>query len=131
VGDAWVPLFITADDYGPAISALRAETEAAGRHPDAVEPAVVVFVRVGREGKAHESGARWLSDLYGVPSKAFERHLVAGPSEDCAAALARFVEGGARHVVVMMAGPDAVRQFGFLRSAFVALTEAIPAGVAG
>jgi alkanesulfonate monooxygenase SsuD/methylene tetrahydromethanopterin reductase-like flavin-dependent oxidoreductase (luciferase family) len=131
VGDAWIPLFITAEDYGAAVNSLRAEVEAAGRRPDAVEPAVVVFVRVGRDGEAHENGARWLSDLYGVPPKAFDRHLVAGTSEDCARALARFVEGGARHVVVMMAGPDAVRQFGFLRSAFVAHTEAVPAGVAG
>ncbi len=131
VGDAWVPLFVTADDYGPALEHLRTETVAAGRPVDAVEPAVVVFVHVGRDGQAHEDGAQWLSDLYGVPPKAFERHLVAGSSESCAAALGRFVEAGARHIVVMVAGANAVRHFGFLRSAFVTQTETIPVGVAG
>jgi alkanesulfonate monooxygenase SsuD/methylene tetrahydromethanopterin reductase-like flavin-dependent oxidoreductase (luciferase family) len=129
VGDAWVPLFITADDYGTAVHALRQETVAAGRPAEAVEAAVVVFVRVGPESEAATRGAQWLSELYDVPPKAFERHLVAGPSETCAAALARYVEAGANHVIVMVAGPDAVRQFGYLRSAFVAHTEALLAGV--
>jgi len=130
IGDAWVPLFITADDYGPAVEALRRETVAAGRPADAVEAAVVVFVRVGPEGEAPARGAQWLSELYDVPPKAFERHLVAGPSEACAAALARYVEAGANHVIVMVAGPDAVQHFGYLRSAFVIHTEALLAGVA-
>jgi hypothetical protein len=119
---------LAADDYGPALRALRNETVEAGRPADAVEAAVVVFVRVGPEGEAHEQGGEWLSTLYGVPAKAFERYLVAGPSEVCAAELGKFVEAGARHVVVMVAGPDAVQHFGFLRSAFVAHTEAILAG---
>jgi alkanesulfonate monooxygenase SsuD/methylene tetrahydromethanopterin reductase-like flavin-dependent oxidoreductase (luciferase family) len=129
VGDGWVPLFITADDYGSAVTALRRETEECGRSADAVETAVVVFVRIGPEREAREDGSQWLSNLYGVPPKAFERHLVAGPSEVCAAGLGTFVQAGARHVVVMVAGNDAVRQFGFLRSAFVAYTESRLAGV--
>jgi alkanesulfonate monooxygenase SsuD/methylene tetrahydromethanopterin reductase-like flavin-dependent oxidoreductase (luciferase family) len=131
VGDGWVPLFIKADDYAAAIDALRRETEEAGRPADAVEPAVVVFVRVGPKEAARADGARWLSELYGLPAKAFERHLVAGPTEVCAASLGRFVEAGANHIVVMVAGTDSVRQFGLLRSAFVAHTEEILAGVAG
>ena len=51
-GDGWAPLFLTPDDYGPALAALRRETEAAGRHPDAVEPAVVIFARVGPDDEA-------------------------------------------------------------------------------
>ncbi len=130
VGDGWVPLFLTADDYGPALGALRRETEEAGRQADAVDTAVVVFVRVGPEGDAYQDGLAWLSDLYGLPTRAFERHLVAGPSEDCAAALGRFVEAGAGHIVVMVAGTDAISQFGLLRSAFVAHAEASLVGAA-
>ena len=47
VGDGWVPLFLTPDDYGPPVDELRQETEAAGRQPGAVETPVVVFARVG------------------------------------------------------------------------------------
>ena len=130
VGDGWVPLFVTVDDYAEALQALRQETISAGREIDEVEAAVVVFVRVGVEGEAHQEGAAWLSNLYGVPAKAFDRHLVSGPSEACAAELARFVQAGAQHVVVMVAGNDAVQQFGYLRSAFVAYTEDVLTGAA-
>jgi alkanesulfonate monooxygenase SsuD/methylene tetrahydromethanopterin reductase-like flavin-dependent oxidoreductase (luciferase family) len=128
VGDGWVPLFLGPDEYGAALSELRRDTEGAGRHPDDVETAVVVFVRVGPPAAARQDGLRWLSELYRVPPKAFERHLVAGPSEECAAALGRFVEAGAGHIVVMVAGTDAVGQFGLLRSAFVAHSAEVLAG---
>jgi alkanesulfonate monooxygenase SsuD/methylene tetrahydromethanopterin reductase-like flavin-dependent oxidoreductase (luciferase family) len=129
VADGWVPLFITADEYGGALQSLRAETVAAGRPADAVEPAVVVFAHVGPEGEARQKGCQWLSDLYGIPAKAFERHLVAGTSETCAAGLARFVQAGARHIIVMVAAPNAVQHFGYLRSAFVAHAELPLSGV--
>jgi alkanesulfonate monooxygenase SsuD/methylene tetrahydromethanopterin reductase-like flavin-dependent oxidoreductase (luciferase family) len=130
VGDGWVPLFLTPDDYAPALLALRAETEAAGRDPDDVEPAVVVFARVGPDDEAPTQGAQWLSEMYGVPPRAFERHLVAGEPETCAEAFGRYVEAGARHIVVMVAAPGAVSHFGLLRSAFVARTG-VPVGVSG
>jgi alkanesulfonate monooxygenase SsuD/methylene tetrahydromethanopterin reductase-like flavin-dependent oxidoreductase (luciferase family) len=131
VGDGWVPLFLTADAYGPALNSLRQETEDAGRDPDAVEPAVVVFARVGTDDQAPVEGAQWLSHMYGLPPKAFERHLVAGEPETCATALQRYADAGARHIVVMIAAPGAVRHFGLLRSAFVALADAVPVGVSG
>jgi alkanesulfonate monooxygenase SsuD/methylene tetrahydromethanopterin reductase-like flavin-dependent oxidoreductase (luciferase family) len=126
VGDGWVPLFVTADDYAPALDALRHETAAHGRPADAVTPAVVVFVHVGAADVAARDGAAWLSAMYGLPPKAFERHLVAGSPEACAAALHRFSEAGARHIVVMVAGTGAVAHFGPLRAAFVAATAPLP-----
>jgi alkanesulfonate monooxygenase SsuD/methylene tetrahydromethanopterin reductase-like flavin-dependent oxidoreductase (luciferase family) len=129
VGDGWAPLFLTSEDYGPALRALRQKTHAAGRDPEAVEPAVVIFARVGADDEAPALGGQWLSNMYGVPAKAFERHLVAGEPEKCAAALSRYVEAGARHIIVMVAGAGAVEHFGLLRSAFVDRADAIPAGV--
>jgi len=120
VGDGWIPLFVTADDYGPALAALRSETAAHGRPADAVTPAVVVFVHVGADDVATRDGATWLSAMYGLPPKAFERHLVAGSPQACAAKLSRFTEAGARHIVVMVAGTGAVSHFAPLRAAFVA-----------
>ena len=111
-----------------ALGALRQETEAAGRHPDAVEPAVVIFARVGPDDEAPPAVREWLSDMYGVPPKAFERHLVAGEPETCAAVLGHYVEAGARHIIVMVAGTGAVRHFASLRSAFMARTHPVPAG---
>jgi alkanesulfonate monooxygenase SsuD/methylene tetrahydromethanopterin reductase-like flavin-dependent oxidoreductase (luciferase family) len=117
-GDGWVPLFLTADDYGPALAELRRETAEAGRAPDAVEAGVVVFAYVGEDEAAPERGAAWLSNLYRLPPKAFGRHLVAGSPEACAASLRRFADAGARHILVMVAGSPAVEHFGLLRAAF-------------
>jgi alkanesulfonate monooxygenase SsuD/methylene tetrahydromethanopterin reductase-like flavin-dependent oxidoreductase (luciferase family) len=127
VGDGWVPLFLAPEDYAAALQALRSETADGGRDPDAVEPAIVVFARIG-DDDAMARGAAWLSDLYRLPAKAFHRHLVAGPAETCAAALSRYVEAGARHVVVMVAGTAAVEQFAVLRTAFDDVAQPVLTG---
>ena len=84
VGDGWVPLFLAPDEYGAALAALRRETAEAGRDPEAVQAGVVVFACVGDDDQAPVRGAQWLSELYRLPPKAFQRHLVAGSPETCA-----------------------------------------------
>jgi alkanesulfonate monooxygenase SsuD/methylene tetrahydromethanopterin reductase-like flavin-dependent oxidoreductase (luciferase family) len=116
VGDGWIPLFLTPDEYGAALASLRKETAEAGRDPASVEAGVVVYASVGDH--ALERGTTWLSHLYRLPAKAFRRHLVAGTAQACAAALQRFADAGARHIVVMVAGSPALEQFGAIRSAW-------------
>ncbi len=129
VGDGWVPLFLAPEEYAESLAALRRETTEAGRDAGAVEPGVVVFARVGDDEIAPAEGAAWLSHLYRLPPKAFQRHLVAGSPDTCATALARYAEAGARHIVVMVAGAPAVEHFALLRAAFVAAAEPALAGV--
>jgi alkanesulfonate monooxygenase SsuD/methylene tetrahydromethanopterin reductase-like flavin-dependent oxidoreductase (luciferase family) len=129
VGDGWIPLFLTPDEYRVALAELRRETAEAGRDPDAVEPAVVVFARVGDDVDAHELGARWLSNLYRLPPKAFRRHLVSGPADACASALTRFADAGARRIVVMVAGSPALDHFAPLHRAFTGSHSPSLAGV--
>jgi alkanesulfonate monooxygenase SsuD/methylene tetrahydromethanopterin reductase-like flavin-dependent oxidoreductase (luciferase family) len=117
LGDGWIPLFLTPDDYATALLALRRETEAAGRDPDAVTAGVVVFACVGDDDAAVR-GAQWLSDMYRLPPKAFARHLAAGAPDTCAERLHRYAEAGARHIVVMVAGSPAIEHFRQLRAAF-------------
>jgi alkanesulfonate monooxygenase SsuD/methylene tetrahydromethanopterin reductase-like flavin-dependent oxidoreductase (luciferase family) len=133
VGDGWVPLFVTPDDYETALAGLRDEAAGAGRDPGQVEPGVVVFVCVGDDADVGPRGMAWLSDLYRVPPKAFTRHLVSGTAAECAAGLWRYVEAGAHHVIVMVAGAPSLEHFRALRVAFDAETErrrgAVLAGV--
>jgi alkanesulfonate monooxygenase SsuD/methylene tetrahydromethanopterin reductase-like flavin-dependent oxidoreductase (luciferase family) len=133
MGDGWVPLFMTPDEYEPALAALRDEAAGAGRDPGQVEPAVVVFVCVGDDADTTPRGMAWLSDLYRVPAKAFTRHLVSGTAAECAAGLWRYVEAGAHQVIVMVAGTPSLGHFRALRVAFDAETErrrdAVLAGV--
>jgi alkanesulfonate monooxygenase SsuD/methylene tetrahydromethanopterin reductase-like flavin-dependent oxidoreductase (luciferase family) len=117
LGDGWIPLFLTPDDYATALVLLRRETEAAGRDPDAVTAGVVVFACVGGDDAA-ELGADWLSDMYRLPPKAFARHLASGSPDACAERLHLYAEAGASHIVIMVAGSPAVEHFGQLRAAF-------------
>ena len=128
VGDGWVPLFMTSEEYESGLVELRRETEAAGRDPGSVETAVVVFARVGDDHEAPALGSAWLSELYRLPAKAFRRHLVAGTPETCAASLQGFAEAGARHIVVMVAGSPAVEQFALLREAFAGAAQPVLTG---
>jgi alkanesulfonate monooxygenase SsuD/methylene tetrahydromethanopterin reductase-like flavin-dependent oxidoreductase (luciferase family) len=118
VGDGWIPLFVTPSEFAESLAALRLETEEAGRDPEGVEPAVVVFACVGDDDEAQARGAAWLAQLYRLPAKSFRRHLVAGPPEVCAAELARFADAGARHIAVMVAGSPALEHFACLRTAY-------------
>ncbi len=118
VGDGWVPLFLAPDEYAAALVALRQEAAEAGREPDAVVPGVVVFACVGDDEEAPVRGAAWLSELYRLPAKAFQRHLVAGSPDTCAGALRRYANAGARHIIVMVAGSPVVEHFGLLHAAF-------------
>ena len=129
VGDGWVPLFLAPDEYGAALAALRRETAEAGRDPEAVQAGVVVFACVGDDDEAPVRGAQWLSDLYRLPPKAFQRHLVAGSPETCADRPGRYADAGARHILVMVAGSPAVEHFGQLRAAFVGEHRPALAGV--
>lgn len=116
-GDGWIPLFVDPDRYRRGVAALRHETEAAGRDPASVAAAVVLPVHVGPRPSAAERGCAWLSALYGIPAKAFGRHLVAGPAGACADAVARYLDAGASHVALMVADDDPLSHFGALVAA--------------
>ena len=117
LADGWVPLFVSPAEYASGLADVRNQAAELGRDPSEVTAAVVVFVRVGREGDATRQGADWLSSMYGIPPKAFGRHLVAGSAAACAARLQDYLEAGAEHVAVMVAADDAVVHFAELAGA--------------
>jgi alkanesulfonate monooxygenase SsuD/methylene tetrahydromethanopterin reductase-like flavin-dependent oxidoreductase (luciferase family) len=120
MGDGWVPLFITPEDYRVGLDRLADAALAAGRTPADIARAVVVFARVGAAGRAFADGCEWLSSLYGIPPRAFAKHLVSGPAEDCAGTIDAYRQAGAQHVVVMMAADDPLEHFEALRIALEA-----------
>lgn len=117
LGQGWVPLFISLEDYRVGLERLDAASVAAGRAPEDIVRAVVVFARVGTAEAAFAEGSEWLSSLYNLPSRAFGRHLISGPADDCAEAIDAFRRAGAQHVVVMVAADDPLEHFDALRAA--------------
>ena len=117
----WIPLFVSPADYGAAMGRLDKEIERAGRQPAEVARAIVAFVSVGARSAA-DRGRAWMSSLYGLPTKMFSHHLVAGDARTCASSLARFIAAGASHVAVFVTDDKPLARFGELAGEFADLT---------
>jgi alkanesulfonate monooxygenase SsuD/methylene tetrahydromethanopterin reductase-like flavin-dependent oxidoreductase (luciferase family) len=128
LGDGWIPLFVDPDRFAHEVRALRDDAEAAGRDPASVVAAVVMVASVATSpAAAAAAGLPWLADLYGIPARAFERHLVAGSGGACAEAAAAYLDAGAQHVAVMVAGDDAPDAFAAIAASLCAGAPARPA----
>lgn len=127
-GDGWFPLFLSPAELAVARDELCAEATDSGRDPATITQAMVVVVAIGEEAAAAERGARWLGDLYDLPPKAFSRHLLAGSASSCAERLHEYVEAGAEHVAVMVAGTGALDQFEALADAYVSHAPVLSSG---
>ncbi len=127
VADGWVPLFVAPAEYRTARRRLLELAAEAGRDPAAIDTSVVTIVCTGDSAEvARKEGSAWLSDLYALPPQAFDRHLIAGPPEDCAAGIASYHDAGAGHVVVMVAADETLEHFGPLIEAFGSGSSAEP-----
>lgn len=106
-GDGWIPLFLSPDGYRERSRQLDVFARRAGRRPEDVTRAVLLFVRTGPDGDAARvAGLDWMSSLYGLPAARFERHLVAGAPDDCIRRIAAYVRAGARHLCLFAADDD-------------------------
>ena len=65
-------------------------------------------------------GTKWMGSLYGLPPKAFERHLVAGTPDEVAARVAEYRAVGAEHVAVYVTDDQPIDQFERLMAALPA-----------
>jgi hypothetical protein len=66
---------------------------------------------------ARRRGTGWMSSLYGIPAKAFERHLVSGTATEVAEVVSLFRGVGAQHVAVYVTADQPIDQFERLISA--------------
>jgi alkanesulfonate monooxygenase SsuD/methylene tetrahydromethanopterin reductase-like flavin-dependent oxidoreductase (luciferase family) len=112
LGDGWMPLFLSAAGYQQAVERLAKEVDRAGRPPGAVTPSMVLFVSIDDDPtRGRKRGTKWMSSLYGLPAKAFDRHLVAGTAAEVAGVVATFAEAGARHIPVYITDDQPLGQF--------------------
>jgi len=121
LADGWMPLFLSADEYGDAVERLAKEADAVGRRAGAVTPAMVLFVSLDDDhSRGVARGTGWMGSLYGLPSKAFERHLVAGTPDEVAARVAEYRSAGAEHVAIYVTDDQPIDQFERLMAALPA-----------
>src|SRR5664279_2797887 len=118
LADGWMPLFLSPAEYRDAVDRLAKEAAAAGRPDDAVTPSIVLFVSVDDDPAiARTRGTEWMSSLYGIPAKAFERHLVSGTLAEVTEAITSYRAAGARHVALYVTSDQPIDQFEHLISA--------------
>ncbi|WP_055586126.1 LLM class flavin-dependent oxidoreductase [Peterkaempfera griseoplana] len=107
--DGWLPYPPRPADYATGLTSVRKAAAEAGRPEGAVTPALFVSVRVDR---SVEAGRRALGDWaqanYGMPLAELEKiqAVVTGTPEQVADGLARYVDAGARHLVVRLGALD-------------------------
>jgi alkanesulfonate monooxygenase SsuD/methylene tetrahydromethanopterin reductase-like flavin-dependent oxidoreductase (luciferase family) len=121
-GAGWIPMFLSPPALRDRYAQLGAEAVLAGRRPDDVTRAVLLFVHVDRRAEtARRRGLAWMSSLYGLPADRLERHLVAGTPDACVDRIGAYVEAGAQHLCLFVADDDPVPHLdailGGLRSA--------------
>ncbi|HXW38123.1 MAG TPA: LLM class flavin-dependent oxidoreductase [Acidimicrobiales bacterium] len=120
LGDGWMPLFVDTVRYRHDLERLADDAAAAGR-ADQVTPAMVLFVSVDDDpGIALRRGTRWMSSMYAIPAKAFERHLVSGTVDEVADVIASYREAGAAHVALYVTDDHPLSQFEQLVGALAA-----------
>ena len=110
--DGWMPLFVEPPLYADALRRLAEETAKAGRDPGAVTPSMVLFVSIDDDvDKGRRRGTEWMSSMYGIPAKAFERHLIAGSASEVAEIVATYRRAGAEHVALYITEDEPLDQF--------------------
>jgi alkanesulfonate monooxygenase SsuD/methylene tetrahydromethanopterin reductase-like flavin-dependent oxidoreductase (luciferase family) len=121
LADGWMPLFLDPPVYRQAIDRLGKEIERAGRDATAVTPSIVLFVSIDDDASTgRRRGTEWMGSLYGIPAKAFERHLVSGTAAEVAGVVSEFRSAGAEHVAVYITDDRPLEQFERLLTALPA-----------
>jgi alkanesulfonate monooxygenase SsuD/methylene tetrahydromethanopterin reductase-like flavin-dependent oxidoreductase (luciferase family) len=118
LGDGWMPLYLPPPEYGDAVERLGKEVDRAGRAVGSVTPAMVLFVSIDDDPTVgRRRGTQWMSTFYGIPARAFDRHLINGTADEVAGVIAAYLEAGAEHVAVYLTDDRPLEQFERLVSA--------------
>jgi len=121
LADGWMPLYLKPPEYRAAVERLAKEVDRAGRAAGSVTASIVLFVSVDDDADAgRRRGTGWMSSFYGIPAKAFDRHLVVGTAGEVARVIADYRHAGAEHVAVYVTDDRPLEQFERLTSALPA-----------
>ena len=106
-GDGWLPYMYTPEMLADSVSKIEELTEAEGRPPGSVRPALFIFSCVHEDRTtALEMANSQLSRQYNQDfSKLVEKYTIAGNPEDCADRVAQYVEAGANAIMFSQGCP--------------------------
>lgn len=116
--DGWMPVFVTAEQYGRAVAQLDAQLDAAGRGRDEVVRAVTLLAAVAHDRAEADAAAAWCGRLWNLPPSSLQPYLVAGRPEEVRATVETYRRQGAQHVALMVAADDPVAAHAELATAW-------------
>ena len=102
LGDGWMPYLMSPGGYARSVETVRAEAEAAGRDLADFEWMLYLYCSIRADGdQAREDAASFLGGAYGdKPGAMLDRIAPAGTPEEVAASVQKYVDAGARHIVI-------------------------------
>jgi alkanesulfonate monooxygenase SsuD/methylene tetrahydromethanopterin reductase-like flavin-dependent oxidoreductase (luciferase family) len=111
-------MLLAPEEYSAALARLAKEIDRADRPDDAVTRSVVLFASIDDDtDEGLRRGTEWMSSLYGIPAKAFQRHLVVGSAESVARTVTDYRSVGAEHVVLYITDDQPLPQVDRLMAA--------------
>ncbi|MCU7824507.1 LLM class flavin-dependent oxidoreductase [Kitasatospora sp. DSM 101779] len=111
--DGWLPYPPDPADYREGLTVVRDAATAAGRSPDAVTPALFVSVLVDDDpARARARMDAYARSTYGLPLDELRtiQAVLTGPAPEVAAGLRRYLDAGARHLVLRLGGRTLTEQ---------------------
>jgi alkanesulfonate monooxygenase SsuD/methylene tetrahydromethanopterin reductase-like flavin-dependent oxidoreductase (luciferase family) len=130
--DGWLPFLPDPEEYRRAWSRITQLAECVGRAADAIEPGLYATVHLDADrARAEARLEEYVQGYYGR-SLEFMSAIQAyhhGSAEQCARWLARFVNAGARHLVLRVGALDPGRQLDLIAGELLPALRAIPADV--
>ena len=116
-GDAWMPFVITPERFHDGWANVRAEAERLERDPASILPAVQLWAQFDDDfAEALTTIAARIEATYRVPFGRFERYTVYGDASQWIERLSAYVEAGARHINIVLAGGDRLAQMARIAS---------------
>jgi probable F420-dependent oxidoreductase len=102
LGDGWMPYLVSPDAYQRSVDTVRAEAEAVGRDLDGFEWLLYLYCSVRTDGdRARDDVASFLGAAYGdKPASMLDAIAPSGAPDEVAAKIQRYVDAGARHIVI-------------------------------
>ena len=105
--DGWFPTGPNARAYAEQLAIVRDEAVAANRNPDDITPAIYLTMRIDEDPqRANQHIDQYLRDYYGVDPQVMRRQQAcfAGNEHQAIEWLNAFVDAGAQHLVIRLAG---------------------------
>lgn len=115
--DGYLGLFVTPDRYAKQMAQLDEYVTEHGRPASALRRHLVLFLSPTDAKWTRVHALQWIEPLFPAGTKGVERHIVTGTSTECAEQIRRFEDSGAQGIDLMIAHPNAAREFERLQEA--------------